>query len=200
MEITTEDIMDLVPDHIYKRGEGYYRFGRVQLIEVEPDRFKALVSGSHDYIVEVKHERAGWIYTVCTCPYWDDCKLVVAAMLCAMEYYENERDSDGAELRTAGWRYYLAQTDRQSAAKNLRSKWQLVYTLEIQPHGFTIRPQKVTIKRDGSFGAVRNLAYGDYSDNQLARTRNDNLALSFLEKFENTRSFYYSGHYDSRGI
>ncbi|MCG8606595.1 DEAD/DEAH box helicase [bacterium] len=198
MKITKSDIRSLVPDQIYQRGLGYYRFGHVRLMEAGVEHFKAVVSGSEDYLVEVTEEPDGWIFAECNCPYWDDCKHIVAAMLAAKDYYDRDGHMHAHPLGTPDWKYYLSQIERKTERTASKPKSQLIYTLELQPTEFIIRPQKVALKKDGSFGALRNLGYGDYSDNQIARSKNDNLVLSYLEKFENSRSVYF-GYYERTG-
>ena len=199
MKITNNDIRRMVPRHIYVRGEQYYESGRVHLIETESDCFEAIVSGTYDYHVEVSQEKDGWLYAECSCPYWSDCKHIVAAMLAAKYYYEELSRSPDAGVGS-DWKKYLAQIeDQQMAQMYSKPQWQMLFTFELESTGWTLYPQKAFIKKDGTFGRLLGLGSGGFSDPKIARSKNDNLTLSFLEKWQSSRqSVYYYG-YEQRG-
>ncbi len=197
MKIIDSDIRRLVPQHIYQRGVDYYRGGRVHLIEIEFDYFKAVVSGTYDYLVEVREEAGGWIYTECNCPFGTHCKHVVAALFAAQDYYQH-RDIKKGGAAPPGWHSYLAQIgDTQPAPAAKPSKWQVIFTLELGLFDWTIRAQKISRKKDGSFGALRDLSFYDSSNTALTRSRTDLMAQGFLEKWQKSKSqdyFYYQGN------
>ena len=189
MKINLQDIRKLVPGYLYDRGRSYYHQGRVQLVEIEPHYFKATVLGTHEYLVEVKMGKDGWFYGECSCPYWSNCKHIVAGLLAAKDYYDNSAHEPTA---SSDWKRYLAQINSQQSSPPAKPKWQLLYTLEPGSSGWSLHPQKSPIKKDGSQGMTRNLNYGDFFENSIARSASDNLALSFLEKWEHHGLYGYS--------
>lgn len=84
---TIESILNSVSDTIYKRGEDYYRSGKILHIEREKDgSISAEVEGSsgEDYFVHIEMNKSGNIeYFDCDCPYDYSpvCKHIVAVML-----------------------------------------------------------------------------------------------------------------------
>lgn len=192
MNITITDIRKLVPRMIYERGASYHRAGRVQLIESAPDFFKAVVSGTNDYLVEVQQEEDGWLQAECNCPYWDTCKHIVAALLTAKDFYQHQ----AAQIKSpaaSGWQAYLTQLDDgKSTAAEPPNKWQLVFTLETSFLDWTITVRKARRKKDGALGALRELSFYDFSGPPMADNHSDTVALNFLKEWEEARPF---GHY-----
>lgn len=196
MKIAVSDIRKLVPSRIYDRGVRYYRDGRVHLLETERDYFKAMVYGTDDYIVEVYEEEDGSFYAECDCPYFFDCKHIVAAMLAAKDYYDRLSLEKGEDI-PADWKRYLAQISHEQRTQHpTKPKWQLLYTIELGHTSWSIQPQKAFIRKDGMLGALRNLSYSDFPDSNIVHSTNDSLAVSFLEKWENTRREYHLYNYD----
>lgn len=79
-----------VPAKLYNRGVDYFEQGFVeQLTEDAPNRWHALVTGTHDYEVSVNLKKDGIIVgSYCTCPFESDslCKHEVAVCLAIGEY------------------------------------------------------------------------------------------------------------------
>ena len=91
MKITTENIKSYSGLDVFNKGLRYYKQDKVRLMDVELLNFEATVNGSDEYIVNV--ELVGEkIYGSCTCPYWTTCKHIVAALLTAKDYYDNNLD------------------------------------------------------------------------------------------------------------
>ncbi|MFQ5709206.1 MAG: SNF2-related protein [bacterium] len=197
MKITNEDIRNLVSTRIFRRGVDYYHSGFVELLDVEEHAFRAIVSGTYDYMVEVRQDDEGWFDASCNCPYWDECKHIVAAMLEAKEYYDS--NVGGTLGKAAVWKQYLEEIEEGQWQQRSRApQWQLFYSLEFSFGDWKIFPQKVYIKKDGSPGRIQKLAYTDFSNADLERTRNDDLALSYLEKWQGSnRNYFFS--YEGRG-
>ena len=89
MQISDKDIHSLVHSTIYTRGRNYFNNGQVRLLDIEEDYFSAEVVGTYDYTVEVHYEN-GEFDVSCNCPYWDNCKHIVAAMLEAKRFYDDK--------------------------------------------------------------------------------------------------------------
>lgn len=81
-----------VPAKLYNRGVDYFEQGFVeQLTEDGPNRWHALVAGTHDYEVSINLNKDGTIAgSYCTCPFESDslCKHEVAVCLAIREHKE----------------------------------------------------------------------------------------------------------------
>lgn len=88
--MTKDDIKDMFPAEVYRRGHRYYQEGRVQIIDYFGNNWITNVRGSKSYKVLIQ-EDGDVIETNCSCPafekYWNPCKHVAAALL---EIYERE--------------------------------------------------------------------------------------------------------------
>ncbi len=199
MKISLNEICDLVPRHIFQRGKEYYDWGRVYLLETGPDYFRAIVTGTQDYFVEVEKEQ-DWLYAECSCPYWDDCKHIVAALLAAKDFYDHATAAQPKGKESSSWKAYLEQIARyQEVAVPLRPKWQLVYILSLEGTAWSLRPQKAFIRKDGRLGALSSVDLESLAEPQLARHRNDEVVLRFLETWKRNHSFYYYPRYSVPG-
>ena len=197
MKITKQDIRDLVSYRVYERGVVYYHQGRVQLLTQSEDSFSALVRGSKNYQVFVDyHEEDDWFDVDCTCPYWDVCKHIVAAMLTAKREYETLP----IEVKGGGdWNKFFHEIkDDAEITQGNGQKYRLLFLLQVKPSGWFVMPKKQTIRQDGSLGVLRNIGYGDFFNNNIKRGKSDDLVLSLLDKWKSSQLFY-SFSYDLQG-
>ncbi|MGY0694094.1 DEAD/DEAH box helicase [Virgibacillus sp. FSP13] len=81
----------------FKRGEAFYRNGKVTVEEVAPDSLHATVHGVEDFHVHLEKSSKGFQAT-CSCPSLSsvqkDCQHV-AAVLIAWQYHQQEKNQDG---------------------------------------------------------------------------------------------------------
>lgn len=194
MKISIRELRSSFEPHIFKRGQRYYQEGRVEIISLSNDSFTAEVAGTDVYEVKVWSNKNDDIQGECTCPYWDNCKHMVAAVLEARECYEFGLQPENENK--SGWQNYLTQIGAAEESQTTKRRWQLLYTLGVESDGWTLSPQKRMIKKDGAPGVPRNLADDDFGKPEIERSRNDNLVLSFLEKRNRTNSFYNAYHGD----
>ena len=79
--LTFSDLEDWAGDTIVSRGKEYQRDGCVRnLCRIADGRLLATVEGTHPYTTMVSWED-GQLISECSCPYEDDCKHAVAAVL-----------------------------------------------------------------------------------------------------------------------
>ncbi|CEG26554.1 DEAD/DEAH box helicase [Bacillus sp. B-jedd] len=130
----------------YKRGEAYFRAGKVTFWEVSDRQWTAVVNGAEDFSVKVVETPTGDIHTECTCPSLasvdKDCQHVAAVLLAIAEanrpgfaipanQTEKNKDEHLTEL-------FNKQVKRPSAC-------QLHFeTRQVMPLGFVCRPTSVT--------------------------------------------------------
>jgi uncharacterized Zn finger protein len=97
--LQADDIRDCCSPAIYRRGEEYFEEDAVERITYNDTKtlLKATVCGGDDYTVTIAL-RDGEVSGSCTCPYGDECKHIVATLLCAADddtEFEIERMDDG---------------------------------------------------------------------------------------------------------
>ena len=104
--LSADTVRDCCSTSVYSRGKDYFESDSVsQLIyNHEKTRLKAIVSGNDDYTVTVTLDN-GRITGSCTCPYYDVCKHIVAAVLYAADE-ESEFEIEHADNKDAGNMFY----------------------------------------------------------------------------------------------
>ena len=86
IDLDEDDLRQMCTESSFDKGERYFEEGRVRITEAMPSRIKAVVSGTKDYLVEIKpgDETSGHDYSgECDSPYdWGGLsKHIVAALL-----------------------------------------------------------------------------------------------------------------------
>lgn len=192
MKINLDEIRRFIPHHIFTRGITYYRQNRVNLLQVEKDFFSAAVAGTRNYIVEIRAKKNGGFYGDCSCPYYDDCKHMVAAMIKAKNVYEHMDDGASEIKPSPNWQIYIDDISKDDSTE--KPKWQLIYTIQLQANNWRLVAQKLNLKKDGTLGASQTMTANDFSNPKIARRHEDSLVLSFLEKkqsYNSYNSLYY---------
>lgn len=195
MIINIEDILREAGRTIFKRGVSYLQQGRVHLISIEPRRFTAEVDGAETYVVHVEEdEEERWWR--CTCPFPLTCKHIVAAMLAARNHYLKIQPE--AEDNPENWEDYfqtwLKPAFLKKREENAKGKWQVVFALSFEQESWSIKPQKIYIKQDGTWGRMTGLAGIDPKDFDLVYAPSDPLIVSHLKRLEERQSSAASGY------
>ncbi|HEY4552542.1 MAG TPA: SNF2 helicase associated domain-containing protein, partial [Bacillaceae bacterium] len=73
----------------FRRGDSFYRAGKVTVTETGPNQWEATVSGTEDFRVKVEKEADGELHTSCSCPKLSsvkyDCQHIAAVLLAICE-------------------------------------------------------------------------------------------------------------------
>ena len=83
MQIPLDHFEQIIDERILKRGFSYYKKGNVlQLDEVSPNTYEAVVEGTDDYTVQLSINNDMVTEYVCNCPYDQGpvCKHVAAVL------------------------------------------------------------------------------------------------------------------------
>ncbi|MDN4606713.1 SNF2 helicase associated domain-containing protein [Sporosarcina highlanderae] len=92
IHLTQNKIMDLCGSVSFKRGEMYYRAGKVILKEYNDNYCKAIVEGKENFHVTIDFDNEGEIRTECSCPtlpfYRYKCQHVAAVLIAMNEQVE----------------------------------------------------------------------------------------------------------------
>lgn len=118
------DNLSIFPSAIIKRGRDYFQEGRVISLNHDGNRVAAIVEGSdEEYEVTLTFGKDG--YTLlkggCTCPYYDDCKHMVA-VLYALE--EERAHSTPKNLPLNSKEYLLASLEEWKRGEDRRGRYE----------------------------------------------------------------------------
>ena len=201
MNLSKEYIRKEAGRDIYRRGEKYYLDRRVTLISIDLEKFEAEIEGKVPYRIKVQ-EIGQTIYSSCTCPYWTTCKHVVAAMLEALDWYEEH----GEDLRLArsnpSWKRFFERTiDVESATpigKRSLQQWRVIYLIELNNESWSITPQKAYVKKNGFLGRFANIGDLDLSSNEILYSPNDPIIISHIQRIDHQNNAFYNSRYFGR--
>ncbi|GAN33135.1 MAG: SWIM zinc finger domain-containing protein [Candidatus Brocadia sp. AMX2] len=93
-ELTWNDLQNWVGSRTLKRGEDYFKRGRVTNLRIAPTGILARVSGTDEYTTLVTIHGQGQqkeITSDCTCPYGSGCKHAVATVLAFSQAIKDKR-------------------------------------------------------------------------------------------------------------
>lgn len=194
MNINIEDIIQETGRTIFRRGVSYLQQGRVHLISVEPRFFSAEVDGTETYVVHVEEddEERWWR---CTCPFPLTCKHIVAAMLAARNHYQKIQQESKEE--TEDWQSFFQTWVKpdvlKKKAEDKTGQWQVVFVLSLEASSWSLKPQKIYIKQDGTWGRMTGLSEIDPKDPGLIFAPSDPMIVSHLKHLEGRQRNEASG-------
>ena len=201
MKLTFERIKKEAGADIFRRGERYYKDNRVNLINIDLDRFDAEVKGAMPYKVSVQ-EIGQNLYSSCSCPYWTTCKHVVAAMLQAKEWYEDHAAELKHSRTNPPWQRFfdkvLNNAPYQLPSKKTIQQWRVIYLLELNNESWSLTPQKAYLKQNGFLGRFSNIGEFDLSGTELIFAPNDPIIVSHIQKIEQQNNSFYNNRYFGR--
>lgn len=93
-ELTWNDLLNWASSRILKRGEDYFKRGRVTNLRITPSGILANVSGTDEYTTLVAIHGQGRqkeVVSDCTCPYGSGCKHAVATLLAFSQAIKENR-------------------------------------------------------------------------------------------------------------
>lgn len=189
ISINIKELKERVPDIIFKQGLEYYTKGKVKITNWDNSSIIASVQGSHPYVVRLSSDDR-FFESVCTCSFSYVCKHAVAAALAVIEDHSRE---DEIEL-TSNWREYF---EKQIAIQRVNSefsqevRWNLIYVIHILENYWNLKPIKVYMKKDGTYGRIQEPSYNELSKQNVFNTSSDLIAISYLERLQSQQSSTY---------
>jgi non-specific serine/threonine protein kinase len=203
MRFSINDIRELVTGPVYNRGVQYYKNNQVLLTRIEEDSFDAEVSGSEVYFVHVASSN-GRLHTSCTCPYWDTCKHVVAALLAARSYYEAQQKEMLERKRTPKWQDVMRSllTPETSFGKpiSVAKKWRIIYTIELEDSHWILTAQKAYLKNSGEIGRITSIANFNPDAANISYAPSDPIIINFLQTLPSNYYLYHNYQRNHRRI
>lgn len=198
LKIDVKDLKDRVPDIIFKQGLDYFKDGRVKIKQWDNFSVVATVHGTYPYVVRLSTDERSFDAT-CTCPYNYICKHAVAVALKVIDEQatsEQQSSPDGSN-----WREYfdkLIAIQRVDSDFSQEVRWKLIYIIHILENYWNIRPVKVYMKKDGTYGRIQEPSFNELSAQNVFRTSGDLIAISYLERLQSQQSsVYYRGRLET---
>jgi len=196
ISINIKELREKVPDIIFEQGLSYFKDGKVKISNWDHSSVVAIVHGSHPYVVRISSDDR-FFEAVCTCPYNYICKHAVAAALAVIEDHVRED-----ELETTGnWREYF---EKQIAIQKVNTdfseevRWNLVYIIHLLENYWNLKPIKVYMKKDGTYGRLQEPSFNELSKQNVFNTSSDLIAISYLERLQSQQtSTYYRGRLEA---
>lgn len=91
--LSQKQIKEMCGTVSFKRGDSFYRAGKVSFDYISNDRYEATVKGTEDFYVTINKEESGDLRTTCTCPTLlsvkNDCQHIAAVMLAINDHQQN---------------------------------------------------------------------------------------------------------------
>lgn len=198
MKIYIKDLKDRVPDIIFNQGLDYYKKGKVEIKQWDKFSVLASVQGTHSYIVRLSANDRSFEAT-CTCPYNYICKHAVAV---AFKIIEDQSISEQESAdKESDWHEYfekLIAIQQVDSDFSQEVRWKLIYIIHTLENYWNIKPVKVYMKKDGTYGRIQEPSYNELSAQNVVRTSGDLIAISYLERLQSQQSsVYYRGRLET---
>ncbi len=194
--INIKELRERIPEIIFKQGLDYYKQGRVKITNRDHSSVIASVQGTNLYIVRLTADTR-LFESVCTCPHKYICKHAVAVALAVIE--DHVRDSE--LISDSNWREYF---EKQIAIQRVNSefsqevRWKLIYVIHVLENYWNLKPIKVYMKKDGTYGRLQEPSYSELSKQNVFNTSSDLIVISYLERLQSLQSnTYYRGRLEA---
>ncbi len=192
--LSVEKLRSWAGSSVFKRGEQYFKLGRVELLTDREDMVEARVQGTEIYYASYGITATNELWHKCSCPYLLFCKHLVALGLVILN--KNSRSPDRSQSirraqvrRMEEWETYLQQLSEAEQEKEAVN-WKLIFELEIFRDKWKISARRAYIRKDGTLGRrgtlhpwnLRNLS------RQMHLTEKEKFALAYLDSEPEIRS------------
>jgi non-specific serine/threonine protein kinase len=194
--INIKELQERVPEIIFKQGLEYYKNGKVKITNWDNTSVIASVEDDQLYIVRITTNGKSF-ETICTCPINYICKHAVAA---AFAIVENRTGEDEIES-DSNWREYfekLIAIQRVNNEFSQEVRWKLVYIIHILENYWNLKPIKVYMKKDGTYGRVQEPSFNELYAQHVDSTSSDLIVISYIERLQSQQSStFYRGRLEA---
>ncbi|TFH00448.1 MAG: hypothetical protein E4H13_07460, partial [Calditrichales bacterium] len=196
IKINLNQIKKQVPEIVYKQGMEYYKNGNVTITNWDATSVIASVQDGHPYVVRLSADERSF-ETFCTCSLPQACKHAIGAAFAILEDHGSEEDL----VETSNWREYF---EKQIAIQRVNTdfsqevRWKLIYVVHILENYWNLKPLKVYMKKDGTYGRIQEPSFSELSLQNVFNTSSDLIAISYLERLQSQQSStYYRGRLEA---
>ncbi len=198
MKIDVKDLKNRVPDIIFKQGLEYFKENRVKIKQYDNISVLATVQGTYPYVIRLMADEHSFDAT-CSCPYNYICKHAVATALKIIDEQSTKDQKPATEK--SNWREYfekLIAIQQVDSDFSQEVRWKLIYIIHILENYWNIKPVKVYMKKDGTYGRIQEPSFNELSEQNVFRTSGDLIAISYLERLQSQQSsVYYRGRLET---
>jgi len=192
MEIRIDRVRHFANPKAFRRGTQHYQQNRVVLKTIEDDSFEAnvIADGCSYHVIGKKKDQR--ILAGCSCgySYWGSCEHVVATLLTAHDYYEQDRPITVESKIRPNWQDFFKKISEKKklypSAQKLRPQWRVVYRLSLHDEYWTIAPRKAYLRKDGQLGRLIPVSNLDPDSTEIQYTPNDPFILTYLAQSEHS--------------
>lgn len=93
IELDHKKIKEMCGTVSFKRGDSFYRAGKVKFDDYRPNRCEATVEAMEDFYVTIEADESGGLHTSCSCPTLSsvktDCQHIAAVLLAIYDHQEH---------------------------------------------------------------------------------------------------------------
>jgi non-specific serine/threonine protein kinase len=189
IHINIKELRERVPDIVFKQGLEHYKEGHVKITNWDHSSVIASVQGNHPYVVRLSTNDR-FFEAVCTCSSNYICQHAVAAALAVIEDHIREDEFE----TNSNWREYF---ERQIAIQRVNNefsqevRWNLIYVIHILENYWNLKPIKVYMKKDGTYGRIQEPSFNELHKQNVFNTSSDLIVISYLERLQSQQSSTY---------
>lgn len=196
LNINIKELKERVPDIIFKQGLELFKNGKVKITNWDHTSVVSSVQDIDPYVVRLS-SNSRFFESVCTCHFNYVCKHAVASALAVIEDHGHEEDMESG----SNWREYfekLIAIQRVDDEFNQEVRWKLIYVVHILENYWNLKPIKVYMKKDGTYGRTQEPSFNELTAQNVVSSSGDLIAISYLEKIQSQQTTtYYRGRLES---
>jgi non-specific serine/threonine protein kinase len=194
--VNIKELKERVPDIIFQQGLELFKSRKVKITNRDSTSVIASVQDTNLYVVRIS-ANDHLFETMCTCSFSSICKHAVAAAIAIIKgrVHEEEHDLGG------NWREYF---EKQIAIQRVNSefsqevRWKLIYVIHILENYWNLKPIKVYMKKDGTYGRTQEPSFNELSAQNVDNTSSDLIVIAYLERLQTQQSTtYYRGRLEA---
>lgn len=199
MRITRTELRLAARATIFRQGEKLFNQGAVKIFAHDDKMVRGAV---HDYIdrkVTVRQQANGQLSSSCTCYTFEaPCAHVIALLLTHLDEQEQRAQPARQQPRWESYLQNLQQFQAQNTAAAAVKTHRILFFIELRPARWTLRPQRVYIKKNGELGhrsAIHFNLQAEYNHHEA--TPAEERALNYLLQRQRVEKHRYHYSYYS---
>jgi non-specific serine/threonine protein kinase len=196
LHINIKELQERVPDIVFRQGLEYYKNGKVKINHWNDTTVIASVEENQLYVVRITTDGKSF-ESACTCPINYICKHTVATAFAIIEDRIHEDEFE----KTSNWREYF---EKQIAIQRVNNefsqkvRWKLIYIIHIMENYWNLKPIKVYMKKDGSYGRIQEPSFNEISAQNVDSNSSDLIVISYIERLQSQQSStFYRGRLEA---
>ncbi|MGH7494904.1 MAG: SNF2-related protein [bacterium] len=188
MKISRASLRAFVPEHVFLQAEELHRNGAIKIHNRAMNNLQATVrdlSNSYSRFVVVRWQQEGRPRSQCSCYSHDElCLHAVALLLEILQPGNNGLIDDKAGAMS--WANYVQGLPQLLATPQAprTQTYRLMFFLRLKPSGWSLRPAKTYIKKNGQVGQRSQPAYSRHEFQSLNASNQEKQAIDYLAQLK----------------